>query len=277
MSEMRKFINLVESTQLDELYSLNNKQLHDYLKRREFDPHQLWWWVCQWIADNDHLDELSEVAGTELGSADDLQEEDPDLFYNLPADVQKECAEAVVERVMADDASEAPTWAHMDLQKPKLLPRDTWLVHFTDKPYDIASQGFTIGMDQMDKLGLTTWYKNEGDYKKHGGYNFAFVAKGRHASYAASKGKYGRDAVVFQNSGVHAYHYGDEEEQVIFWGEEVSPKDIIVLVNEHGDWQVKTRHRLRNGETTLFSGDFEACVNWVIQNSAQYRKKLGNR
>jgi len=277
MIEMRKFINLVESIyikRIDELYSSNNKYLQHYMKNAEFDPYQTWHDVCEWLEENDHLELVSELLGHEINSADDLREEEPDVFYQLPPELQKECGEAVVEHLVQHDPAEAPTWAHMSLNDPKLLPRTTWLVHFTDHPYDIAQQGFTIGMDQMDKLGLTTWFKNEGDFKKHGGYNFAFKALSRHADFAAHKGKYGQSAVLFQNSGVHAYHYGDEEDQVIFWGEEVSPKNIIVLVKEDDTWHVKTRHRLRNGQTSLFAGDYENCVKWVVQNSDQYRRKL---
>lgn len=267
-------MNLVESASLDERYTIDNSQLHKYLGKAEFDPHSHWYWVCEWIEQNDYLQDMAEALGVELNSADDLQEEDPDAFYRLPEAAQKECAETVIEKVLHHDPADAPSWAYLDNSRKTLLPRNTWLVHFTDSPNEIAHQGFTIGVDQMDKLGLTTYFKSDSFIKKGGGFNFAFLATGRDAAFAASKGKYGRHAVLFQNSGVHAYHNSDEENQVIFWGADVSPKDIIVLENNGGDWHVQARSRLRNGETSLFTGDFESCVKWVIQNQAQYRKKM---
>jgi len=275
MADIRKFMKLVEGLDavapVDEAYTTMNSYLRNYLKGAEFDPYSSWYWVCEWLEKNDYLDLVSEAMGEEITSADQLNDEEPEVFYKLPPEIQKECAEAVVEKMMQHEPEDAPTWAHMSLQDSKLLPRNTWLVHFTDHPYDIASQGFTIGMDQMDKLGLTTYYKNAA---KEGGYNFAFIAKSRDAEFAASKGKYGKFAVVFQNSGVHAYHYADEENQIIFWGADVSPKSIVVLTKEYDEWQVRSKYRLRNGETTLHSGDFQNCIDWVQKNYIQYRRWL---
>jgi len=94
----------------------------------------------------------------------------------------------------------APTWSHMSLERETLLPRNTWLIHFTNEPYSIAKNGFTIGMDDMERLGLTTYFSKE--YKSLGGYNFAFLAPSREANWAATKRRYGKSAVMFQNSGI---------------------------------------------------------------------------
>jgi hypothetical protein len=275
--DMRKLMNLVEGVVVSERYTSNNSWLHQYLKNGEFDPYSGWHWICEWLADNDHLDEVSEALGREITDADELREEEPEVFYKLPEHLQRECAENVIDIIMQHEPEEAPSWAFLDNRRNQLLPRNTWLVHFTDDPYGIASKGFVYGVDQMDKLGLTTYFRNEGGMKARGGYNFAFLANSRDAKFAADKGKYGHHAVVFQNSGVHAYHNSDEENQIIFWGADVSPNDIIVLENEYGDWHVKSRSHLRNGKTTLFSGDFENCIKWIIQNANQYRKKLNQR
>jgi hypothetical protein len=273
MSDIRKFMKLVEELEapVDEAYTANNSYLRSYLRDADFDPYSNWAYICMWLEENDYLETVSSVLGEEIDDASTLEEYEPDVFYKLPAVIQKECAEATVEYVMQHDPADAPTWAHMSLKNNKLLPRNTWLVHFTNHPYDIASQGFTIGMDEMDKLGLTTYYSNKA---KQGGYNFAFIANSRDAKFAASKGKYGKYAVVFQNSGVHAYHSSDEEDQVIFWGKDVSPKSIIVLTKEYDEWQVRSKYRLRNGETVLYTGDFQNCVNWIITNYNQYRRWL---
>ena len=277
MNDIRKHIQIVETSKLDEVYSENNSAFKRYMQNAEFDPYSAWYEVCEWLERHDYLEEVSQLLGHEVASADDLQEEEPEVFYKLPADVQKRCAEEATEVLMRRDPSSASTHSHMMLNKDRLLHRTTWLVHFTDSPYDISAEGFKIGMDNMDRLGLTTWFKNDGFDKKYGGYNFAFIANGRDAINAASAGKYGRSAVLFQNSGVHCYHYGDDEDQVVFWGADVSPNSIIMLLKNEGAWRVYSHYRLGNGSEYLFTGDYEECVNWVMKNQQQYRRYLYRR
>ena len=61
---------------------------------------------------------------------------------------------------------------------------------------------------------------------------------------------------MFQNSGVHCYHYGDEENQVVFWGADVDPRDIILITHdpEVAAWADRTVH-IRDGR--LFSDEEE--------------------
>ena len=266
---MRKLINLIEATEIDEKYTADNSYLMKYMKNKEFDPHANWWAVCKWLEKNGMFEEFPAVFG-EISSAGDLEEQEPDIFYKLPPEVQKKCAEWVVDYVMAHDPAGAPTWAHMSLNQPKLLPRQTWLVHFSDNALDIAYSGFKFGIDRFDALGLTLWANDR--EKKYGGYNFAFIANSKDAN-RATNGKYGEHAVLFQNSGVSAYHHGDEENQVMFIGADVAPKDIVFLKNEGGDWQVIPKNR-NIGRDFLFQGTFEGCVGWVEKNFAQYRRVL---
>jgi hypothetical protein len=264
---MRDLINLVEGF-VSEVYSENNTILRNYMRNAEFDPYAHWYEICHWLEDNDWLEE------TGFDNAEDLEEESPELFYKLSNGVQQQCRQEVIQQMMHTDASEAPSWAHMELRNIKLLPRTTWLVHFSDNANRVQDEGFTRGIDQMDKLGLTTWFNNDGYFKKNGGYNFAFIANSKDAYWAASERKYGKNAVLFQNSGVHAYHYADEENQIIFWGADVAPKDIILLTQEEGTWVVNSRFPLHNGSTTLFSSTFANCIKWVTKNYDQYRRWL---
>jgi hypothetical protein len=173
---------------------------------------------------------------------------------------------------MRNDPADAASTEFLSLQHNRLLPRQTWLVHFTDDPNAIAEQGFAMGTFDMTRLGLTTYTQNSA---KERGYNFAFIADGRHANWAASEGKYGKHAVMFQNSGVHTWHSADEEDQIIFWGADVKPSDIVVLKHHRDDWYVQS-HDQRHGYTdrSLFAGDFEKCVAWVITNFQQYHRAL---
>lgn len=259
--KMRRFIALAER------YTSDNSYLLQYLKDGEFDPYACWNSVQDWIVENDYVDFLSREIGREI---DDIREEEPDIFYRLPKDAQEECAKWSIRYVMTHDPASAPTTAHMSLERDRLLERETWLVHFTDQPEEIQWNGFIYGVDQMDRLGLTKWLPDFD--KEQGGYNFAFEANSRDASEAASRGGYGRHAVLFQNSGVRTYHDSDQEYQIIFWGRDVDPGSIVVLRwnREHAVWVVKNP----KGGRDPFSGAFDKVVRWVQDHFAQYRRTI---
>jgi len=275
MGNFRHYLHLVEK------YSDENGYLRNYMRDSEFDPYAQWYWVCEWIEEHGYLNTIrTAMRKTGIGTADlpksasDLEDFEAEWFQYLPKEAQKECANSVVEHLMQNDPAQAPSWAHMSLQKQQLLPRQTWLAHFTDDPWSIASSGFKYGMMDVDRLGLTTYFKNTGDSKKYGGYNFAFIADSKDARWAASKHKYGKDCVLFQNSGILVDHHGDQENQVIFRGSDVDPREIIVLKYDGDDWIVKGHVDTRRQSDDLFKGSFEACVAWVKKNYNQYRKYL---
>lgn len=270
--------------ELLELYSEPNKHLLGYLKSSDFDAYSHWWEVSRTIIEKDKFRRaMSRVLKRKITSIEDLEEEEPDVFYKLPKDIQTAIGQDVTNWLLQHNPAESPSAAHFSVQQQaQLLPRLTWLVHFTDYPEDIATQGFTKGVADVNKLGLTNYV---GDYdKKYGGYNFAFVVNSRDAEIAATyhngNPKYGKHAVMFQNSGVKAYHYGDEENQVIFWGADVQTRDMIVLKNNFGDWAVMARTFYYKDKTPsfdkeLYKGeDFEKCSQWVMKHFQQYRKAL---
>jgi hypothetical protein len=259
---------------LFEKYSSSNSYLRNYLATSDdFDPYHYWGAIALWAEKNeDGREAFAEILGKDHIGADDIQEEEPDIFYKLPEHLQHEAAQWATDYIMRHDPAEAASTQFFSLRDKRLVPRQTWLVHFTDDPDAIAEQGFAMGTHDMARLGLTTHYKKSA--KTFGGYNFAFIADSKYANWAASERKYGKHAVMFQNSGVHTWHYSDEEDQIIFWGADVKPRDIVVLMHRD-DWQVRSNDQ-RNGYTdrSLFVGDFEKCVDWVIANFQQYRRAL---
>jgi len=110
-------------------------------------------------------------------------------------------------------------------------------------------------------LALTTHKRNR---EKNPGYNFAFEEGSRDAKNVASDGKYGNEAVVFWGDGVKAYHSGDEENQIIFWGPSVDTRMIfpIRIVDGDSDWAVYHSDR----GTPMVQGDFPEITAWVIDN-----------
>lgn len=288
---------------ISELYTRNNQNLLKHIEGKEIDIYGRWWEFSQWAGDQDHvLDALSSISGNSIESASDCNDElDPGIFYKLPTDIQNEFIDEfrdnISDEMLQNDPTEAPTWAYLrtiparSTNKSKLLPRSTWMVHFTNDAYSIGRKGFQKGVDDMDRLGLTKYA--EEDTKANGGYNFAFTAKNkRNIEWAASEERYGKELVMFQNSGVECYHNGDEEDQVIFWGEDVDPRDIVVIERGRVEtdqlwtdeaWCVKA-HPLnkRNIKHDSHAGvfcteDVYEAIEWVIKNWNQYRRVITAR
>ena len=167
-----------------------------------------------------------------------------------------------------DYGTEIP--AYLTFDNPKLV-KNEWLIHFSDNAYNIATDGFAYGTDDMDDLN----YSGAGDIEnKFGeGYDFAYEADdfGRFYSNRGNP-KYGSEAVLFRATGVRVWHPGDEEYQVIFWGP--SAKDFIYIEYdaEYGyDWCIKS---VKNGNVLYYNEDLEKVVEWAQYNYAQYRKHL---
>lgn len=272
-----EFDTLYESL-ISELYSHENMYLRGYLKDRpvEFDDI-----VLRALPDflfngenDDIVAKMSELAGQEIDSGTDLLELDYEYFYNLPQEMQDRIGEYVDEHsseIYHNMDAEKPSIYHFD--KGEMIPRQTWLIHFTNDAYKIKSEGFKYGTEDMRFLGLTTWSTQSA--KKYGGYNFAFEAGSKEAAIAEYNTKYGKEAVMFQNSGTKAYHWGDEEHQVIFWGADVNPKDLVVLRKDSDDnhWIVERQDGKGKG-WAYKSEHFEDVVAWVMKNYAQYRKVI---
>lgn len=160
-----------------------------------------------------------------------------------------------------EDPYTRPTKDQMQYRR---FAKPGWLVHFTDDPWGIASDGFIYGHDDIEGLALTT-LKSKKSRQSYPGFNFAFDADSRDASRALSgrRGgpKYGKHAVVFWAAGVEAYHYGDEENQIIFWGPSVKKDMIFPIESQGGDWVVNdSSGRVRK------AGDFGSVVDWVENN-----------
>ena len=274
-------------SRLDELYTPDVTYLKKYLAgdSKDIDIYSVWGShsmvdpsVTDWL--EEHYPQLLQKMMQEVGT-DNPDEIEPDEFYSLPQEIQQAYIEEIWEEyiytMMTHDPANTPSQAfYSDIQ---LLDRQTWLVHFSDDAMNIARDGFKYGMDQMDKLGLTTYFKDTGFDKGRGGYNFAFEAGSRWANNAARQGKYGTDVVMFTNAGVKAWHSGDEEDQVMFWGANVDPRSIILISKSddytmHEGWCVSQHPSKGRFERDCVyqNEDFDTVTNWVEQNWRQYAK-----
>jgi len=63
----------------------------------------------------------------------------------------------------------------------------------------------------------------------------------------------------------------------MFLGKDVKPRDIVILTQYDGEWQVNSYANTKRGNDILFHGDFDKCVDWVIKNYNAYRKSISDR
>jgi len=154
------------------------------------------------------------------------------------------------------DYYEWPTWLEMDFIR---IVKNEWCIHFTEYADDISKEGFTSGTEDISRLAFT----GAGQQKPSAGYDFAFLINDRNVDF----NNYGTKAVIFRTSGVLVRHYGDEQDQVIFWGPNV--KSFITVEND-GDWIVYGQ----KGQV-LFRGEKPSDVAfWATNNLPQYRKQI---
>jgi hypothetical protein len=256
----------------DEVYLRNYFNMSEEQKKRGL-PHEYPWFFKDFLVEYDidfetPTHDYSDVDGEQKGEpyedyeiADWLSQNNKPLFDKF--------SDYLYDRINDHELdipdAEYPAWSFFGEGK---LVKNQWLIHFTNDPWSIAKNGFTRGVSEIEKLGLTT-HLGEFD-KKYGGYNFAFraeiyhrYAKGRHGY------KYGDEAVMFIGSGIEAHHYGDEEPQVIFFGK--NAKYIVPITKEWDDYAV---HNLKSGGIIYKSQDLDDVVSWVMRNYQQYQNKI---
>lgn len=286
-NEMRRYINIIkhlnENQYLQEYITKDEIYLKDYLsmsedaKKSEL-PHEFYYFFSDFLAETDV--EFSPPKEERLSNYADEPYEEVDMFDNEieliiwlesnNPEVYNKFADYLYNKIENEelpiDSSEYPAW-HYFSDKPELV-KNQWLIHFTKNAESIAEEGFTYGVDDMTKLGLTTSI-NDFD-KKYGGYNFAYLLSDfpKYAKSNRSGYKYGNEAVIFNASGIRVWHYGDEEYQVIFYGN--TAKNIIPIIQVDGNWVVVAR----NGRQLFNSDNLERVVKWLVDNYQQYRKNL---
>jgi len=222
----------------------------------------------EFLADNQNDDTLVSVwlsdllASRGVDDLDDLEDVSIDLFDEWSSQVGEADQDEFkrwIEQNQGDGGYDSPAYEFLDFRGYR---KAGWLVHFTDEPESVASDGFIYGHPEIEGVHLTTWKRNR---KETGGYNFAFGVEDRNGIRHAV-GKYSDSGcVVFWSSGVEAYHRGDEEYQVIFWGPSVNRSMIFPIVRNRdysNEWIVKNSDSRR-----IFGNeDINTVIDWVTEN-----------
>jgi len=141
-------------------------------------------------------------------------------------------------KAMESDPPYAPSW--FLIQKPRHY--DGWVIHLTDTPVQVATEGFTLGVKEPERLGVTRWLE---DRKEEPGFNFGYALADweryapRSQDQLNGSFRYGQGAVVFPAKGVLIDHIGDKEPQVIFWGPSISPRKMVSIEKTARGWSAK--------------------------------------
>ncbi len=290
--ELRKFIAttireyLNEQEMLKEYVTKDIVYLKDYFSmpkssKMEYLPHEYYYFFDDFLDETDTYFEKPKEefinAYGELETGDDYHDiELMTWLENNNKEIYNKFAEYLFDKISNNtlpiDDSEYPAWSYFD-DRPQLI-KNQWLIHFTNDADGIAKSGFKYGVDDMTKLGLTT-HLSDFD-KKYGGYNFAYTlndfqkyGSSSYGNWSKSGYKYGNEAVVFNASGIKVWHYGDEEPQVIFYGNTV--KNIIPITSgENSKFGVFNK----KGKLLYENDDLTKIVKWIVNNYHQYRKNF---
>jgi hypothetical protein len=278
---IKKYLN--EQQILNEYITNNEIYLRDYLsmskeRKMAYLPHEYYYFFGHFIIETDsEFEQPKEIVKSDYEDEDDVEvdmfdnelelmtwlENNDKKTYN---DFAKYLYDKIMDSTLPINDSEYPAWAYFS-DNPELI-KNQWLIHFTDNANDIAKEGFKYGIDEMEKLGLTC-HLSEFE-KKYGGYNFAYTLSDFPKYAKKSRGyKYGSEAVVFNASGIKVWHYGDEEPQVIFYGN--TAKNIIPITSgENAEFAIYNK----NNKILYENDDLKNVVYWLIKNFNQYRKNF---
>ena len=273
-------MNMKDKTKYLIFWGLSNGYVKDYYTDDEGNGYEdLWEYFNENIEKDEEIDEYDQFSEFCEHIFYDM-EYDYDAFFDFiwkDYDLQNSLY-SYLDEIAHNMWYEAP--AFVFFSSPRLV-KNKWLVHFSNGAYSIAKEGFKYGTEDLDRLA----YSGCGDIsnKFGSGYDFAYLADNANDSMYISGNhvdspKYGDELVLFQASGVEAYHDGDQERQVIFYGP--SAKNIIYIRNEYGNsekyrsikvWQVCDVY---NKRVIYENEDLENVIDWAIKNYAQYRRRI---
>ena len=279
-----KVRKIIRNSLLKEFITREEVYLKDYFSmskeaRKEYLPYEYYYFFRDFLIEEDvdfedpkeivpsnyadEPDEEEDMFDSDLELITWLQNEKKEIYYKFADYLYKK----IINYELDISDSDYPAWFFFD-DDPEII-KNQWLIHFSDNAESIAEEGFKYGVDEMEKLGLTT-HLSEFD-KKYGGYNFAYTLQDfkRYARKVSKGYSYGREAVVFRASGIRLYHNSDHEYQTIFYGN--TARDIVLISEGYSaDWAVTKK----DGTIIFENGSFERVVKWVIQNYAQYKNIL---
>lgn len=163
-----------------------------------------------------------------------------------------------------------PTWSTQ--MKQGINKKREWLIHFSNSADKISQEGFKFGND-IEDLAVTKKYTNGSYAFAYPLDDFFFVSKNNEfggSPHLFKNGSYyGKEAIMFQASGIKTWHRTDHEYQVIFDKNEAS--NLIYLHNNDGIWYIKDT--LTNRPIITKKNMYD-LIKWVLTNFDQYKNHI---
>jgi hypothetical protein len=138
------------------------------------------------------------------------------------------------------------------------------LVHLTHDPCSILQEGFH-GTQSIDRLHSTF-----GMDKAPDGFNFCFRAGSLDVENYAEDGFYGTDALVFRADHLVTMNLESGDEEIVFRGAAVDPREIVHVRQEDGVWSVLSI----DGEALAIAEALPECLNWLQENETLHADRL---
>lgn len=179
-----------------------------------------------------------------IGETIDDIANDSGVYYELPSKAKRMFADwlessNIARQIVYDDPQSAPAWMLIEPVTGKILPKNTYVVHFSDHVQDIKANGFKFGIPDINKIALTREHNIFGGVRRisynQPGYNFGYQIDGS-IDLDHRAGGYGDGVLLFQTSGMLIHHDGDQEQQVVFWGPSVNTKRAIAITRVDSRW-----------------------------------------
>lgn len=260
----------LENEYLDKHYGI---PLKNYFKMDDNAKNEEWFYqygylVDDWIKNEDLEDYGMSEEDIEALTDCEYGEGAYKIIQKYPQALE-DCINFIEDETQYDNR---PTFDVMDYTRDV---HNEWLIHFSDNAAEISYQGFKYATDDMNNLGYSGSGKIKG--KTSEGWDFAYIAD----ECPRDGNKYGKDAVMFQASGIKATHYGDQEEQVMFWNKDA--KNLVLIQYNKDSWQTNSYgDYIRSWYITstitndvIYDADeIDDVINWVKNNFAQYHKHL---
>lgn len=272
---------LKETSQIREYITSDMISIRDYFTtskedRIEYLPEEYYYMFDDFVIETDADFEYPKVYDDESGEEETMFEESYELvewLKNNNNKIYKEFGNYLYNKIEYNELpipeAEYPAWTYFDSEVD--LVKNQWLIHFTKDAQGIEASGFKYGVDDMTRVGLTL---HLGEFeKKYGGYNFAFRLDRFERSKRkwSDEYKYGSEAVIFRASGIEAWHRGDQEYQVLFYGN--TARNIVAIIEgENKRWGIYSK----SGKLLFEDDDLNRVVSWFTKNYTQYRKQLPN-
>jgi GNAT superfamily N-acetyltransferase len=221
------------------------QNLYKYLTMSDKDQHKVFaeTFPDEWY--EDHEEDPSEASSNEL-----------EYFWEMSYRIMR-----------YERPEECPAFMFLTFKR---MMTNGWVAHFSSHATEIAKNGFTKGVSDVNKLGLTL--QLEDIEKSKGGYNFGFplddpkMLKFLDNNWQTAMQGYGNGLILACVDAIVVDHETDNHDQAIFFGSDV--KEIVQVTRVDDGWNIQ-------GEVVPTFAEILAIVNGGYSKAASDEVVIG--